>query len=82
MEMLGGSETKDECRDVSIMSDAAYVMLTKDSKSYTGNFAIDDEVLWNAGIKDMEQYACVPGVFGCLLKLILSPSYFTRVFEL
>jgi len=61
MEMLGGSETKDECRDVSIMSDAAYVMLSKDSKSYTGNFAIDDEVLWNAGIKDMEQYACVPG---------------------
>jgi len=61
MEMLGGSETRDECRDVSIMSDAAYVMLTKDSKSYTGNFAIDDEVLWNSGIKDMEQYSCVPG---------------------
>jgi len=61
MEMLGGQETKDECRDVSIMSDAAYVMLTKNSREYSGNFAIDDEVLWNAGVKDMEQYSCVPG---------------------
>lgn len=62
MDMLGGgSDIKKECRDVSIMSDAAYVILSKDSKEFTGQFAIDDEVLQNAGVKDLDQYSCVPG---------------------
>ncbi|XP_035828725.1 hydroxysteroid dehydrogenase-like protein 2 isoform X2 [Aplysia californica] len=61
MEMLGGgSEVKEQCRDVEIMSDAAYVILSKDSSKYTGNFAIDDEVLTEAGVTDMEKYSCVP----------------------
>ena len=63
MEMLGGGdEVKAQCRSVDIMADAAYCMLTKDSKSYTGNFAIDDIVLGDSGINDMEQYSCVPGL--------------------
>ncbi|XP_071126791.1 hydroxysteroid dehydrogenase-like protein 2 [Mytilus edulis] len=62
MEMLGGSdEIAKQCRKPEIMSDAAYVMFIKDSKSYTGNFAIDDEVLKASGVTDMDQYACVPG---------------------
>lgn len=61
MEMLGGgSEVSDQCRKPEIMADAAYVMLTQDV-NYTGNFAIDDEVLVKAGITDMDQYACSPG---------------------
>lgn len=61
MEMLGGgSEVSDQCRKPEIMADAAYVMLTQDV-NYTGNFAIDDEVLMKAGITDMDQYACSPG---------------------
>ncbi len=60
--MLGGGDImKESCRTDQIMSDAAYVMLSKDSKQYTGNFAIDDEVLINEGITDMDQYACVKG---------------------
>ena len=61
MEMLGGSDIASECRKPEIMSDAAYVMLTRDSKNYTGNFAIDEEVLKEEGCRDFEQYACVPG---------------------
>ncbi|XP_071117472.1 hydroxysteroid dehydrogenase-like protein 2 [Haliotis cracherodii] len=62
MEMLGGGDgVATQCRKADIMSDAAYVMLCKDSKSYTGNFAIDDEVLAEAGVKDIDQYSCVPG---------------------
>jgi len=62
MEMLGGGgEIKSECRDVSIMSDAAYVIFSKDSKQFTGNFAIDDEVLLDSGVKDLSHYSCVPG---------------------
>ncbi|XP_064604519.1 LOW QUALITY PROTEIN: hydroxysteroid dehydrogenase-like protein 2 [Liolophura sinensis] len=62
MEMLaGGKGIKNQCRTVDIISDAAYIMLSKESSTYTGNFAIDDEVLKSAGITDLEQYSCVPG---------------------
>lgn len=57
MEMLGGGAgIKDDCRKVEIMSDAAYVVLTKPT-DYTGNFCIDDEVLKEHGITDFDQYA-------------------------
>lgn len=62
MEMIGGgSEVAAQCRKPEIMADAAYYILTQDSRKYTGNFAIDDVVLKEAGVTDMDQYACVPG---------------------
>ncbi|ENN77891.1 hypothetical protein HUJ04_007877 [Dendroctonus ponderosae] len=60
MEMLGGKEAARQCRKPEICADAAYVILTKDSKTTTGNFFIDDEVLKAAGVKDLTQYACDP----------------------
>ncbi|KAH3693716.1 hypothetical protein DPMN_081156 [Dreissena polymorpha] len=61
MAMLGGGEEiAAQCRKPEIMADAAYWILSQ-GKDYTGNFAIDDEVLNAAGVRDMEQYACVPG---------------------
>ena len=63
MEMLGGGEgVKANCRSVDIMSDAAYAMLIRDSRSYTGNFAIDDDVLREEGFTDFDKYNCVPGM--------------------
>ena len=38
------------------MADAAYVILTKDSKSFTGNFCIDEQVLRDVGVKDFSVY--------------------------
>jgi len=62
MEMLGGGAgVADQCRTTDIMSDAAYVMLTRDGRNYSGNFAIDEAVLMEEGMKDFSQYACVPG---------------------
>ncbi|CAG5116662.1 unnamed protein product [Candidula unifasciata] len=61
MEMLGSGDVKEQCRTVDIVSDAAYVILTRDSKEFSGNFCIDDEVLHSVGVTDLEQYACVPG---------------------
>ncbi|KAM3959216.1 hydroxysteroid dehydrogenase like 2 isoform 1-T1 [Aphomia sociella] len=58
IEMLTGDLSTS--RKVDIVSDAAYVMLCKDPKTYTGNFAIDDDVLTAAGIKDMTPYAWDP----------------------
>merc|ERR1711915_290049 len=37
MEMLGGKEVDKQCRKPEIMADAAYVMLCKNPKEYTGN---------------------------------------------
>jgi len=61
MEMLGGEAARAQCRTVDIMSDAAYVMLTRDARYFTGNFAIDEAILREEGVVDFEQYACVPG---------------------
>nr|CAB3254385.1 hydroxysteroid dehydrogenase-like protein 2 [Phallusia mammillata] len=60
MEMLGGQDISSQCRKPEIMADAAYAILTKDA-SFTGNFAIDDELLEKEGITDMDQYAVEPG---------------------
>ena len=42
------------------MSDSAYVILISASKSTTGNFFIDDEVLASVGVTDFSVYRCDP----------------------
>lgn len=59
--LLGGDDMIKGSRKPEILADAAYIILTKDSRSYTGNFAIDDEVLASAGITNLDQYAVSPG---------------------
>ncbi len=44
-----------------IVAEAAYHILTRDSRSCTGNFFVDEQVLFDAGIKNLEQYAVTPG---------------------
>jgi citronellol/citronellal dehydrogenase len=48
-------------RKPSIMADAAYEILTRDSRACSGNFFIDEEVLREAGESNFEQYAVSPG---------------------
>ena len=57
---LGGDEIMRLSRTPEIMADAAYEILTKDSKEFTGNFCIDDIVLHETGVKDFSKYASVP----------------------
>ena len=59
--MLGGEAMMNASRKPSIMADAAYAILTRDSKNCTGNFYIDDEVLAEEGITDLDHYSVVPG---------------------
>ena len=59
--MLGGEAMMNASRKPSIMADAAYAILTRDSKNCTGNFYIDDEVLAEDGITDLDHYSVVPG---------------------
>jgi citronellol/citronellal dehydrogenase len=44
-------------RKPSIVADAAYEILTSDSRTLTGQFLIDEEVLRKKGITDFRQYA-------------------------
>ncbi len=59
--MLGGFVTPEQCRKPKIVSDAAYVILLKNSKECTGNFFIDENVLKDEGEKDFDKYAVKPG---------------------
>ncbi|EDO42526.1 predicted protein [Nematostella vectensis] len=61
MKMLGGDESIKMCRTSDIMADAAYVILTRDSRSMTGQFLIDEDVLRDIGVTDFESYSCAPG---------------------
>ena len=44
-------------RSPRIMADAAYLVLTSDARTTTGNFFIDDELLAMHGIRDLSGYA-------------------------
>lgn len=59
--VLGSDEMAKGCRLVSIMADAAYAILCRDSASCTGNFYIDEVVLREEGVTDFDQYAVEPG---------------------
>ena len=59
--MLGGAVKPDYCRKPDIVADAAHAVLTRDAKTCTGNFFIDDEVLQAEGISQFDSYAVAPG---------------------
>jgi citronellol/citronellal dehydrogenase len=59
--MLGGRVRPEQCRTPQILADAAHAILTRDSRSCTGNFFLDEEVLAQAGVTDLDRYALQPG---------------------
>jgi len=59
--MLGGIVKADNCRNVEIMADAAHAILCRDSKTTSGNFFIDEDVLRSGGVKDLDPYAVKAG---------------------
>jgi len=62
IEMLTGKDSGRYSRKPDIMADAAYAIFTKDSKSLTGQFLIDEDILKKEGVSDaqMAQYAVDP----------------------
>jgi citronellol/citronellal dehydrogenase len=53
--ILGGEDSVKRSRTPEIMADAAYFILTRDSRTTTGNFFVDEEVLASEGITDLEK---------------------------
>lgn len=60
--MLGGEELSTKTRRPEVVADAAYAILVRDSRSCTGRFFIDEDVLRAEGVTDFEKYASVPGI--------------------
>ena len=59
--LLGGDEVMKRSRQPSIMADAAYLLLTRNSRECTGNFFVDEEVLRAAGVTEFDGYSLTPG---------------------
>jgi citronellol/citronellal dehydrogenase len=58
--LLGGERVMAMSRRPEIMADAAYRIFHKRSRSFTGNFLIDDSFLAGEGVTDFEQYRLDP----------------------
>jgi citronellol/citronellal dehydrogenase len=58
--LLGGAAAMKRCRSPEIVADAAYAIVTRPSRQFSGNFCIDDDVLRATGVTDLSRYAEVP----------------------
>ena len=60
LQMIPGMDIA-RCRKPEILSDAAWLILTSDARTTTGNFFIDDVLLAAHGVTDFEPYSVTPG---------------------
>ena len=58
--LLGGDQSTRGSRKPEIVADAAHCILTQPSRSFTGQFCIDEDVLRSAGLTDFSGYAVDP----------------------
>ena len=61
LRMLGGLIKPENCRRPEIVADAAHAVVTRNSREFTGQFVIDEELLRDEGVTDFESYAVVAG---------------------
>jgi citronellol/citronellal dehydrogenase len=57
---LGGPEMLRRSRTPEIMADAAHVILGRPARAHSGQFFIDDQVLYDSGVRDFERYRVDP----------------------
>lgn len=58
---LGGDKMMHASRTPEVCADAAYVVLTKPAREYTGQTLVMEDVLRAEGVTDFAKYAAVPG---------------------
>jgi citronellol/citronellal dehydrogenase len=59
--LLGGDEAMKRSRRPELYADAAYAVVTKPSREYTGQTLLCEDVLRAEGVSDMDQYSYFPG---------------------
>ena len=60
--LLGGEAVMRASRTPEILADAAYLIFSKPSREFTGNFLIDDTFLASEGVSDLDKYRVDPSV--------------------
>jgi citronellol/citronellal dehydrogenase len=61
IDFIGSVEMRKQSRKPEIVADAAYQILIKNSRSFTGKFVIDDDILKSElGLTNLDQYAIDP----------------------
>jgi citronellol/citronellal dehydrogenase len=59
--LLGGEEAMAQARKPDVYADAAYTILNKPAREFTGNTLLCEDVLVESGVTDLSVYDCVPG---------------------
>ncbi len=59
--LLGGDEAMGKARKPEVYADAAYAVLTKPAREYTGQSLLCEDVLVESGVTDLSVYDCIPG---------------------
>ena len=60
---VGNRDELLECRTPEIMADAAYAIFQRPARSCSGNFFIDDTLLYEEGVRDFAQYKVDPKAY-------------------
>ena len=60
--LLGGDALMNASRTPEIIADAAHVIFSRASRDFTGQFCIDDTLLWEDGERDFDKYRVNPDV--------------------
>jgi citronellol/citronellal dehydrogenase len=69
----GGAELMDRSRIPEILADAAHAIFCRSARSATGQFYLDDEVLWAEGVTDFSVYSRNPAAL-LAADLFVDPS--------
>src|SRR4029077_2896729 len=59
--LLGGDEAMARSRKPEVYSDAAYAVLSRPAREYTGQTLLCEDVLLDSGVTDLSVYDCIPG---------------------
>jgi citronellol/citronellal dehydrogenase len=59
--LLGGEEAMARSRKPEVYSDAAYAVLNRPAREFTGNTLLCEDVLVDSGVTDLSVYDCKPG---------------------
>jgi len=59
--LLGGEEAMARARKPEVYADAAYVVLSRAAREFTGHSLLCEDVLLESGVTDLSVYDCIPG---------------------
>ena len=59
--LLGGDAAMARSRKPEVYSDAAYAIITRPAREYTGHTLLCEDVLLESGVTDLSAYDCMPG---------------------